>query len=208
MMKKLLAIGSLAMVVGCYTMDMNVSLKKDDSGKASFVITMPYSPPEEGQKDTTLDDLRTTLKTMAEGKKGVKLLKYKEKIDDAGNIIMTAEYSFTDFSEFFSGEGENFSFSLDKNGKDRTLTCRFTQDSLLSTDLPENATSEDSTAASLSELANMFLMTAMFNLVLDVEGTVSSHNADSVKAGKIYWSVPFFSEDPETKTLTVKYKVK
>jgi len=208
MMKKLLAIGSLAVVAGCYTMDINMSLKKDDSGKASIVITMPYSPPEEGQTDTTLDDLRTTLKTMAEGKKGVKLLKYNEKTDTSGNIIMTAEYSFADFNEFFSGRGEEYSFSLEKNGKERTLTCKFKQDSLMPTELPENATSEDSATASMNELMNMFLTSAMFNLVIDVEGTVSSHNADSVKAGKIYWSVPFYSEDPEVKTLTVKYTVK
>jgi len=208
-MKKLLAIGSLAMVVGCYTMDINMSVKKDDSGKATFVVTMPYSAPEAGQTDTTLDNLRTTMKTMADGKKGAKLLKYNEEIDTAaGNIIMTANYSFTDFNEFFSGEGEEFSFNLAKDGKNRTLTCKFKQDSLMPTELPDNATSEDSANASMNELMNMFLTSAMFNLVLDVEGTVSSQNADSVKAGKIYWSVPFCSEDPETKTLTVKYKVK
>lgn len=208
-MKKLLAIGSLAMVMGCYTMDINMSVKKDDSGKVSFVVTMPYTAPEEGQMDTTLDNLRTTMKTMADGKKGAKLLKYDETIDTAaGNIIMTANYSFKDFNEFFSGEGEEFSFSLQKSGKERTLTCKFRQDSLMSTELPKNATAEDSANASMNELMNMFLTSAMFNLVLDVEGTVSSQNADSVNAGKIYWSVPFYSEDPGTKTLTVKYKVK
>ncbi len=208
-MKKMLAIGSLSMVVGCYTMDVNLSVKKDDSGKASFVVTMPYSPPEAGQTDTTLEGLRTTLKTMAKDKEGAKLLKYDEKIDTAaGNIIMTAEYSFKDFNKFFTGEGEEFSFKLAKDGKNRTLICNFKQDSLMSTELPKNATSEDSVTASMNEMMNMFLTSAMFNLVLDVEGTVSSQNADSVKAGKIYWSVPFYSEDPETKTLTVKYKVK
>ncbi|MEO0211502.1 MAG: hypothetical protein ABIN66_06570 [candidate division WOR-3 bacterium] len=208
-MKKLVAIGSLSMVVGCYTMDINMSVKKDDSGKVSFVVTMPYSPPEEGQTDTTLDQLRTTLKTMAQGKEGAKLLKYKENVDTAaGNIVMTADYSFKDFNKFFTGSGEEFSFNLDKNGKDRTLTCKFKQDSLLPTELPNNATSEDSANASMNELMNMFLTSAMFNLVLDVEGTVSSHNADSIKGGKIYWSVPFYSENPETKILTVKYKVK
>lgn len=208
-MKKLVAIGSLSMVVGCYTMDINMSVKKDDSGKVSFVVTMPYSPPEEGQTDTTLDQLRTTLKTMAQGKEGAKLLKYKEKVDTAaGNIVMTADYSFKDFNKFFTGSGEEFSFNLDKNGKDRTLTCKFKQDSLLPTELPNNATSEDSANASMNELMNMFLTSAMFNLVLDVEGTVSSHNADSIKGRKIYWSVPFYSENPETKILTVKYKVK
>ncbi|MEO0191535.1 MAG: hypothetical protein ABIM46_02005 [candidate division WOR-3 bacterium] len=208
-MKKLVAIGSLSMVVGCYTMDIKMSVKKDDSGKVSFVVTMPYSPPEEGQTDTTLDQLRTTLKTMAQGKEGAKLLKYKEKVDTAaGNIVMTADYSFKDFNKFFTGSGEEFSFNLDKNGKDRTLTCKFKQDSLLPTELPNNATSEDSANASMNELMNIFLTSAMFNLVLDVEGTVSSHNADSIKGGKIYWSVPFYSENPETKILTVKYKVK
>lgn len=208
-MKKLLMIGFLSVLVGCYTMDVNMSVKKDDSGKVSFVVTMPYSAPEAGQTDTTLDDLRTTLKTMAQGKEGAKLLKYNEKTDTAaGNIVMTADYSFKDFNGFFTGEGEEFSFKLAKDGKDRTLTCVFKQDSLMSTELPKNATAEDSTNASMNELINMFLTSAMFNLVLDVEGTVSSHNADSVKAGKIYWSVPFYSEKPETKKLTVKYKVK
>ena len=208
-MKNLLMIGSLAVMVGCYTMDVNMSVKKDDSGKVSFVVTMPYSAPEGGQPDTTLEDLRTTLKTMAQGKEGAKLLKYNEKIDTAaGNIVMTADYSFKDFNKFFTGEGEEFSFKLAKDGKNRTLTCVFRQDSLMSTELPKNATAEDSANASMNELVNMFLTSAMFNLVLDVEGTVSSQNADSVKAGKIYWSVPFYAENPGTKTLTVKYKVK
>lgn len=186
-----------------------MSVKKDDSGTASFVVNMPYTAPEGGQVDTTLEDLRTTLKTMADGKEGAKLLKYNEKIDEeAGNITMTADYSFKDFNKFFTDEGEDFSFSLTKSGKDRTLTCKFKQDSLMSTKLPPNATADDSAAASMNEFINMFLVTAMFNLTLDVEGTVSSQNADSVKAGKIYWSVPFYDEKPKTKTLTVKYKVK
>ncbi|MGC8894545.1 MAG: hypothetical protein ACP5QG_06825 [candidate division WOR-3 bacterium] len=208
-MKKLLTICSLVMVVGCYTMDINMSVKKDGSGKVSFVVTIPYLAPEGGQPDTTLDNMRATLKNMGQGKGGAKLLKYNEKIDTAaGNIVMTADYSFKDFNKFFNGEGDEFSFKLDKNGKDRTITCIFKQDSLMSTELPDNATSEDSASASMGEFVNMFLASAMFNLVLDVEGTVSSHNADSVKAGKIYWSAPFYSETPETKTLTVKYKVK
>ncbi len=207
-MRKIMLAAGLILAAGCYTMEVNMKLNSDDSGVATFVIDLPYSPPEEGP-DTTTEALRQSMKGMADGKKGAKLLKYSEEIsEDSSTITMTAKYRFKDFNEFFAGQEESYSFDLQSDGKMRTLVCKFTQDSLAPTDLPENASAEDSSAAALAELTNMFLSSAVFNLIVEVDGKTISHNADSVKQGKIYWSVPFYADTPEVKTFTLKYKVK
>lgn len=196
------------LVAGCFTVTSEIELNSDGGGEARISVNTLYM----GDTVST-DSLMASsqlLRRLGENP-GVQLLRMDSTVDTSEMTVeIWADYRFRDITQFLRDSALPLEVHFRRSGGKRTLEITVSAQHLPLEVKPQGTTQEDSLVAAMEGLSNMLFMGASFDLVLRVPGELVSHNGDSLRNGRIYWSAPFFVDTTigmeAEKTLRVVFK--